>query len=326
MILAIGSSGEKTISYFVEKANEAGVTVAFFDTRRLLGDCGVEVTAGQGDLRIRIDDDEYDLSKYNAIYSRAMCAQRAPAPKMAKIGIILDQILGFLNFSDQLIVNRPVAGIENSSKLVQLWKLKEIGFKVPATILTNSSKFAERTFLPDGRWISKGCSGMRTIADILDVGRYSRLAFLDTVPVLMQRFIRGVDIRLNYICGEIVALRIESREVDYRYADRSDLTVSLQTDIPLFIQHAVRHYCQNAGLNFSGLDFKIDKETGEWYVLEANPMPGFDYFDKMVGGAIVKCLLRQLDQDRSLFPKATSAAPRDHFFIEDERRPEVNVF
>jgi hypothetical protein len=41
---------------------------------------------------------------------------------------------------------------------------------------------------------------------------------------------------------------------------------------------------------FVGFDFKICEQTGSWVVLEANPMPGYDMFDKHLGGAISAAL------------------------------------
>jgi len=43
-------------------------------------------------------------------------------------------------------------------------------------------------------------------------------------------------------------------------------------------------------LLFAGFDFKICGKTGGWFLLEVNPMPGYDMFDRYLAGAISTAL------------------------------------
>ncbi len=54
----------------------------------------------------------------------------------------------------------------------------------------------------------------------------------------------------------------------------------------------------NLGLVFAGWDFKVSSEDGRVWCLEANPMPGYDGYDRRLGGAVTASLLKCL-QDAS---------------------------
>ena len=51
-------------------------------------------------------------------------------------------------------------------------------------------------------------------------------------------------------------------------------------------------FCSAERLLFAGFDFKCNEE--KWYVLEANPMPGYDFFDRKCQNRISKKLLQLL--------------------------------
>lgn len=72
-------------------------------------------------------------------------------------------------------------------------------------------------------------------------------------------------------------------------------------------------FCERAGLELAGFDFKLDA-AGEWVALEANPMPGFDYYDRRLDGVISRRLIEML-----------GAGPgRREPFIERRRRPPLS--
>ena len=140
---------------------------------------------------------------------------------------------------------------------------------------------------------------MKTEVVEVDKVLASRFSLLPLSPSLFQKRINGPDVRIHVVGSNIFAIKITFKGVDYRFPGRFEKGLYGNINIPINIQINCFDYCNTNMLSFAGFDFKICNDTGIWYVLEANPMPGYDMYDRRLGGAISSSLLSLLSSDFS---------------------------
>ncbi|HEY6791524.1 MAG TPA: hypothetical protein VI365_29855 [Trebonia sp.] len=214
---------------------------------------------------------------------------RAPAAPNRRAS---DALWLWADLTDALVINRPSSMLANGSKLVQTQRAADAGFKTPPTIVTND-KDALRAFADQhGPLIYKSASGVRSIVRELDWSDAAQLERLRTCVTLFQQRISGTDIRVHVCASRTVATRIESSAVDYRYAARDGLPVSLRrTEIPQWIDQACHALAAHDGLVLAGIDLRVTPD-GRWFCFEANPAPAFTFYD--VDGSIAAAVAQTL--------------------------------
>jgi hypothetical protein len=180
------------------------------------------------------------------------------------------------------------------SKPLQAHRLQEHGFSIPPSLSTSVPE-DYRSFREGKELIYKSNSAERSIVDRVDRVEADRLAFLPACPVLFQHLIRGRDVRVHVIGGAAFPVLIESDAVDYRYAKRQGAVARMQPlrDLPAEIRDRCPAFSRSCGLDLAGFDFKITPED-RWYCLEMNPAPGFEGYDRVLGGTIARRLLEHL--------------------------------
>ena len=77
--------------------------------------------------------------------------------------------------------------------------------------------------------------------------------------------------------------------------------------MPRDVLGALERYTKSTGLCFVGADFRTGPNM-EWVVLEVNPMPGYDSYDRRAGGEISTELLRTLQGGERLGQFALESA------------------
>ena len=137
---------------------------------------------------------------------------------------------------------------------------------------------------------SKSGSGIRTNSKLVeppDLNGYSPAQG----PVHLQRFIKGYDLRVHVVSREICATKIVSKAVDYRRPEAASTHAGFSVPEPA--ARMIERATSEVGLIFAGWDLKVD-EAEQFWVLEANPMPGYDGYDRRLGGRISSALVRYL--------------------------------
>jgi glutathione synthase/RimK-type ligase-like ATP-grasp enzyme len=74
---------------------------------------------------------------------------------------------------------------------------------------------------------------------------------------------------------------------DYRASRSLEFAVHR---LPVDLEQQLITATTKMGLSFAGWDFKLDKD-GSYWCLEANPMPGYDGYDRRLNGRITESLL-----------------------------------
>jgi glutathione synthase/RimK-type ligase-like ATP-grasp enzyme len=316
-LLLIGYSTEGTLAHFKSVVAAEGVEHEVLDLAALRGARDLTITDDAGDLVVSIDDDVFRFSEFTAIYARCYFFELGTPGRNRGLSTLIQSILGYLEHTRVPVANRPSAGAGNGNKLAHLATLRDAGFTFPEAHVLGDGALARTLVTADGSWISKSCSSMKTRAAAVDEALYARLDRLSVCPSLFQRRIRGFDVRVHVVGSECIAEKIVSTQIDYRYrepgAPRADFSA---IEVPDPVARACVKYCSAQRLLFAGIDFKVS-DDGTWYVLEANPMPGYDPYDRRLGKRISHALLRLL---------TTGGAVDDEPFITASRRPVPSPF
>lgn len=293
MIVFAGLTRDRTLMHAAAVAQQARLPFQFLDLAAFCesGEWEWDFDAGIGSIQAGGETVDFRSGTVTGVYARLVdiSSTREDGREMwSSRTRILQEILQNARCR---VFNRPQADLTNSSKLYQLFLLAECGFNVPESMLTNDARWAGQLARP-GRTIYKGASSQGTIVALL---KDENLAVMDRLvdsPVLFQEHLEGRDLRLHMVGDRPFAELIEKRagEIDYRYSTGCRFEPFTP---PEDIVRNCRAYMQLSGLSFVGFDF-IVQSPDKIVVLEANPMPGYDGYDRRANLAISHELLNRL--------------------------------
>jgi glutathione synthase/RimK-type ligase-like ATP-grasp enzyme len=193
------------------------------------------------------------------------------------------------------VVNRFAGAISNESKPYQALLIRRSRLLIPATLITNDVS-AARKFYDEfaGRVIHKSLSGESIGTRLLNNDRLSRLFSDSRLPLQLQEFIPGTNIRVHVVGDQVIATRIWSDAVDYRFALRENSSLRME---PVSVPESVAEDCvrltEEFGVLFSGIDLK-ETPAGDFYCFEINPSPGFSFFERITHQRISLALISLL--------------------------------
>lgn len=296
MIAAVGLDVDDTFARFAAHALAADVPLKVVNLRAAVeGDWHIEVPA-RAPATIRQGDETIELQPDDAYYCRLidLSLQESDVASARRWQALISGLRAWLDTVPGRVVNRGHGGAHNSSKPLHEAVLTGLGFQVPESI-TSCDIEELLHFVCGGPTISKTVCGIR--ADCVVVTEADLDGFRpENGPIHLQRFVSGADLRIHVVADWVIGQRVSSTAVDYRRA--GDLDALGVFDVPPELHELVVAGTQSVGLVFAGWDFKIDTE-GEYWCLEANPMPGYSPYDNRCDGAISRELLRYLGADLS---------------------------
>ncbi len=188
-----------------------------------------------------------------------------------------DAILGWLEVTKALVVNRPSSMGANSSKPYQLAQIAACGFRVPDTLVTTDPDAAAAFWLRHGDVVYKSVSGIRSKVSRLHESDRDRLDDVRFCPTQFQQFVHGVDHRVHVVGDRVFATRVDCPADDYRYS--GDLRpVLTAADIGSVLEERCVALSRRMGLYLAGIDLRRTPE-GEWFCFEVNPSPAFTYYE-----------------------------------------------
>ena len=187
------------------------------------------------------------------------------------------------------VVNKPMHCLHNGSKPLHEAVLQSMGFRVPASIAScDLSRLLD--FVRAGPTVSKPICGER--ADCVSVNDKDLETFVpQNGPIHLQRFVAGVNVRIHVIGEHVVGQRVQVDGTDYRKL--MAIREMKVFDVPVELRRHLVAATMQLGLAFAGWDFIID-HLGDYWCLEANPMPGYLPYDLICEGAITMQVLRYL--------------------------------
>lgn len=283
---------------------KAGADYLFLDHRKI-ADCDIEFSCDiQNDVacRVILEGTSIDLDTMKVAYPRPYSFFDYPGfqgktfddPLVVKASCFEVQLMAWLNASDTVLINAAGPSASNNSKPYQLSVIKQAGFLVPETFVSNEPAAALEFLERSGRSVYKSVSAVRSIVNEVGEEQLQAIDDIKWCPTLFQKVVEGDNYRVHVVGEELFAARISSDKLDYRYGQTTMLSEQLPPDV------AEKCFLLNKilGLHFSGIDLMRTLDD-EWYCFEVNTSPGYSYFQQKTGAPISAALARfMISSDR----------------------------
>ncbi|TMC22861.1 MAG: hypothetical protein E6J34_04900 [Chloroflexi bacterium] len=289
MIYAIGLGTDRTLRYTISEAMKRGIEVNIIDLR----------AAVIGEWRLALPDDGGSFltlaGKTCSLDPQASYFCRIVDLSMVQTDLelaarwrnLVVSLAAWLEHIPGTVVNRPDAHCSNAAKPLHEYVLQCQGFNVPAS-LTSSDSSCLAAFAGAGPTIVKTVSGVRANSRLV-VGDEFNDFIAAQGPVHLQRYIAGADVRAHVVGEDVHAELIQSVAIDYRNPSKYEVVFSSCT-LPDELQKKLVRTSRAFQLLLVGWDFKVT-DDGVYWCLEANPMPGYDWYDRRLGYKITTSLL-----------------------------------
>jgi glutathione synthase/RimK-type ligase-like ATP-grasp enzyme len=291
MILVVGGLADSVTELVCARLAERGYAYRLLDLGRYPAAHRVTWRWRDGDPEgvIAGPDWSLDLADITAVYVRFLGSEgRLPlnAPPETADVLRSEADAGLMALLEDLpcpVVNRVAGGMSNNSKPYQALLVRRAGLSVPPTLVTNDAEAARAFYAAHGAVIYKSISGVRSVVRRLGPEGLARLKLLCDGPAQFQAYVPGENVRVHTVGDRVLAVRVRSEAVDYRYAHRDGLAMEMEpTTLPRAIEQACLAVARELGLLFAGIDLKETPE-GDWYCFEVNPCPGFLYYERHSG-------------------------------------------
>jgi len=254
---------------------------------------GIELDVGcdlEGEIRIR--NRRIDLAEITAAYLRPYELAWEDGAARRRTITVEHALTSWSRITPALVVNRPQAMAANDCKPCQMEQIRELGFRVPETLLTTDPEAAQGFWERHGAVVYKSVSGTRSIVSRLGSAHAERLANVSHCPTQFQEYVPGRDHRVHVAGDELFASEIVSEAVDYRYPARHPVGIRA-CRLPGDVEARCRRLAGAAGLPVAGIDLRRTPD-GEWYCFEVNPSPAFTYYEGRTGQPIGRAIARFL--------------------------------
>lgn len=296
MILLWGLPGDPPLAAVLAALREQHAEVAFLDEHKIL-ETEVEFDGTLAGA-VRMPGTEIDLAQIRAVYLRPYDLRRLPAvsetllregiggPAFRHALAVEDALLSWCEVTRALVLNRPSYMASNSSKPYQSFLIRSQGFRIPETLITTDPEAAREFCERHREVIYKSISGVRSIVTRMTEKDLSRLDDVRWCPTQFQAWVTGEDYRVHVVGEEVFACRITSAAADYRYARSQGADLKIEAyKLPEDLSDACCRLAKFLGLGVAGIDLRRTPE-GTWYCFEANPSPGFTFYQESTGQLI----------------------------------------
>lgn len=276
MILIIGSDEDPTTTYFLKFLDEHNTKYIFFDQKFVLN--GIDISNNS----LQIFGKRYDFSVFSGVLNRMSNPKQDDLHKMPlKFSRCMHLLENIVSIFMANVLNPPFLGISNDSKMFQTYTADLKVIKKPKSFIISNLEVASvlKKISNCQRHIIKSLSSIRSIGTEFETN-INLFPKKSKEPVLFQELIEGPNIRVHVIDETCISIIIFSEALDYRYCG-SDKRVSHTYELPVDVQKECIAISKKLKLRFCGID--LIKRNGEYYFLEANPSPGWSYFEEMVG-------------------------------------------
>jgi glutathione synthase/RimK-type ligase-like ATP-grasp enzyme len=309
VILFVGIQSEPPLAMAIAEAARAGIPHLVLHQRHA-ADC--ELTwhfgaASSGTLRLREHGESVPLERFTGVYLRPVdwrtLPEFTPGPlrrvepeTLERVAALHDALFAWAEIAGCRVMNRLSAMASNSSKPYQSQILRECRVRIPETLVTNDPGAARAFIAAHGRVVYKSISGVRSIVQAVEPPAESRLDRVQSLPTQFQGWVPGTNVRVHVVGDAVFATRVEGDAVDYRYAEREGVEVTMSaTELPDEQRKACLELARCLDLPLCGIDLKLTP-AGEWYCFEANPSPAYSCFEEQTGQPIARAIAEYLGQ------------------------------
>lgn len=292
MILILGSQQESMISWVCEELQQRKADLFWIDLSHLPDTVRLSFEPGQ-ECRFLVGDQWLELPPDTSIYHRLGFGSAEQAEDYSPAeGQFVDHecttaLSLTLNQHPGLVVNPPYRSGSNASKPYQAALCRELGFRVPETLVTNLADAALAFYEEQkGKVIYKSISYLRSIVQVMKPDDLQRLDRLHYCPVQLQEMVEGFDVRVHVVGDRVFPSRILAEESDYRYDKKAEISA---WQLPGDWEERCIRLARKLGFWLTGIDLRFTPE-GEAVCFEANPSPAFTWYEERTEQPITAAL------------------------------------
>lgn len=290
----------------IERLNALGVEVVRLNTQELVTDveCLVDLREDKFHFEFfnRSNDRKIESGKIKSIWWRRPFPISYPDYlTKEETDFANKEYGGYLNAIWSLTncywIDHPWRLRQSSHKIEQLVRARQMGFKIPSTLVSKRRDQIEDFYQQNkGRIIYKVLSDplLETEVENGDLMVKTTLVtpeiidgmnHLELVPCLFQKLEdKQHELRITVIGDEVFAAEIHSQTRPETSLDWRDYTVEIpykKAKVPLEFEKLCLAYVRSYGLNYSAMDFIYTPE-GEYIFLENNPAGQFIFVEIQV--------------------------------------------
>jgi glutathione synthase/RimK-type ligase-like ATP-grasp enzyme len=205
---------------------------------------------------------------------------------------------GMWQSSRALWINNIQRDAAASHKPYQLALAKEIGLRIPETLITNDPEEAREFWsaLP-GQVVYKPftasvASWRETRVVKPDEERMAESVRL--APVIFQKYVAGRDLRITVIGDRVFPAETDARQGEYHVDVRLNTGLHYRChELPAAVQEKLLILMRRLGLEYGAIDMRVTPE-GEYVFFEVNPAGQFLYVELATGMKIAAALADHL--------------------------------
>lgn len=308
MILVCGLMADAVVELMCARLRDMGLEYFFLDERRYpgafdlswdVGPRGVTGWVSGPDRRVDLEDVTGVYIRYVEYREEVEGEENLEPSARQRAQLVRSEFQASLMYLADIlpctVVNRGASSVSNDSKLWQGFLARRFGLHTPRTLATTDPEAARAFYEACGcRVIFKSLSSIRSIVRPLDDETLGRLDLLPNCPTQFQERVDGVDVRVHTVGDQWFGTRIVSDASDYRYARRQGADIDIEaTELPDDVAAACVGVTKALGLAVAGIDLRLTPD-GRYYFFEANPSPGFIFYERATGQPISETIARLL--------------------------------
>jgi hypothetical protein len=306
VILLCGIGSEPSVRMVQEQLEKLGAEYVIFNQRRFSGaHVEFEIRWGQVEGTLELEGNSYSLAHFQGVFARLMDDQSLPevrnepaeSPVRLRCRSVHDALARWCEIAPCRVVNRAAPQGSNASKPYQAQLIRQAGFLIPETLITNEPQRVLEFYAKHKRIIYKSISAVRSIVQEFKEQDIVRLELIRWCPTQFQEFIEGTNLRVHVMGERVFATAIDSEATDYRYASRQvgDHAELREVDLSDELAAKCVHLAKVLGLPLAGIDLKITPDD-QVYCFEVNPSPAFSYYEGNTGQPISEAIALYLIQ------------------------------
>lgn len=300
MILICGLQDDPPIALLIRALKKLGSSFLVLDQDQFENRVHCHWQLGEHGLsgQITVGEKSIELTQIKAVYSRFMPVDRLPCVMKGQAGTghirsVTNALVDLFDILPARIVNPRRAMMSNNSKPYQALLIRDAGFAVPETIITNQFERVLAFQQSHAELVYKSASAVRSIVKILGPQETLRLTQVSYLPTQFQNRIEGFNVRVHVVGNEVFACKIVTGATDYRYAalDKEQVTFT-SYELTDDLRERCLALAERCGMSFVGIDLIVG-EKGV-VCLEVNPSPAYSYYESATDAPISYALARHL--------------------------------
>jgi glutathione synthase/RimK-type ligase-like ATP-grasp enzyme len=312
-ILLITNKGDITTDFIVQRLHERKTSFYRLNTDEISKtiEISFDIVNGSYFIKDKLLNTQIDLTKFSAVYFRR---PELPIPTQSldsiEVEFIQSEITGVLEGMYRILQCAywisNVFSIRNAeNKIYQLMMAKDLGFRIPQSLISNSFENANKFFVDQRNCIIKPIRvGRLGDEKIIFTNRLESFPEdtdeIESCPQFFQEEIkkRG-DVRVTVVGKKVFSALIHSQEnpdtiTDWRKG-QMELNHS-EHQLPIELEKLCIALVSQLELGFGAIDLILDEE-GNYFFLEINPNGQWAWIESQLGfdisGEIVNLLINE---------------------------------